>query len=233
LTTLDGAGELDLYFVPGHGDNAQITVIYNHGNYAGLEHYMPRVRFLHEGGYSVLFWDYRGYGKSEPAAAPTAQQWLQDAHQVRNAAEDYAPDPTRIAIYANSVGGIPSVEMALYAPGCALVLEAPFTGISAITRDNAGIDFPATYLTYGDFENTEKIADYAGPLFTMIGTEDNKFSVEEVTLLHDNAGTPAADKELWVLDGVGHGISGGGIPEAGLADYLGRIDVFLGQYCAP
>lgn len=230
LVTEDGEGELDVYFVPAHGDRpeyAQVTVLYNHGNYAGLEHYMPRVRYLHEAGFAVLFWDYRGYGKSEPAAPPGAEQWLADARQVRDYAAGIAPDPDKLVIYANSVGGIPAVEMALHDPGCALVLEAPFTGLESITRDNAGVSLPGSFLSMGDFENIDKIVDYQGPLLTMIGTVDVKFTVEEVTLLHEAAGSPASSKQLWVPEGVGHGIADEGIPEAGLTPYFAELETFF------
>ncbi|MEC7987547.1 MAG: hypothetical protein VX278_20440, partial [Myxococcota bacterium] len=65
--TNDGAGTLDAYFIPSHGENpllANTTLIYSHGNRGGIEHYLPRIRMLHEWGVNILVWDYRGYGKS-------------------------------------------------------------------------------------------------------------------------------------------------------------------------
>ena len=236
LDTDDGEGVLDVWLVPGHGDNAQLTILYNHGNYIGIEHYMPRLRYFHEAGYTVIVWDYRGYGKSEPAGAPTGTQWVEDAHLVRDFADTVAPDPERIAIYANSVGGIPSVEMAVYDPGCALVLEAGFTSIESISAENNAVALPGAFLTEGHFENHEKIKDYEGPLFSMVGTEDNKFSPESITEVYDNAGTPDELKRLWVVEGVGHGISTAGIPETHLSTYLDAMDSFFdeeGAACRP
>lgn len=236
LETTDGLGTLDAWVVPGHGENAELTILYNHGNYIGIEHYMPRVRMLHEAGYTVLVWDYRGYGKSEPAGAPTGTQWIEDSRQIRDWADTVAPDPDRIAIYANSVGGVPAVEMAVYDPGCALVLEAAFTSIELISASNNAVALPGSFLTEGEFENHEKIKAYEGPLFSMIGTLDNKFPVEHEQEVFDNAGTPDELKTLWVLEGVGHGISSGGIPESGLADYTQHLSDFFaeqGAACGP
>ena len=226
LETTDGLGTLDAWVVPGWGDNADTTVLYNHGNYIGLEHYMPRVRMLHEAGYTVLVWDYRGYGKSEPSGAPTGSQWIEDSRQIRDWADTVAPD--RIALYANSVGGVPAIEMAVYDPGCALVLEAAFTSIELISASNNAVALPGSFLTEGEFENHEKIKSYEGPLLSMIGTEDNKFPVEHEQLLFDNAGTPDELKTLWILEGVGHGISTGGVPEAGLPAYFDHLAEYLG-----
>ncbi len=232
VPTEDGQGELDVYFIPAHGEhavNGGITVLYSHGNYAGLEHYMPRVRYLHEAGFNVLFWDYRGYGKSEPASAPGAEAWLSDARLIRDVADDYAPDPDRIILYANSVGGIPTVEQGLYRPGCAMILEAPFTSIEAISASNFAIALPDSYLTEGRFDNLEKIRDYSGALLLMIGDLDVKFTVADITAMYDNAATPADSKRLWVLEGVGHGIADEGIPEAGLTAYFAELDGFIAE----
>ena len=57
IETTDGLGSLDAYFIPAHGENRQYantTIVYNHGNYAGIEHYQPRVHMLHELGFNVL-----------------------------------------------------------------------------------------------------------------------------------------------------------------------------------
>ena len=73
--TEDGVSTLDAYFIPAHGENAALadtTLIYSHGNRGGIEHYLPRIRMLHEWGVNILAWDYRGYGKSsssEPSIA--------------------------------------------------------------------------------------------------------------------------------------------------------------------
>jgi hypothetical protein len=85
LSSDDGEAQLDVYFIPSHGEVAElasVTVLYNHGNYAGIEHYQPRLRFLHEAGYNVMAWDYRGYGKSMPETAPSPEQFVADARTM-------------------------------------------------------------------------------------------------------------------------------------------------------
>lgn len=226
----DGVGFLDAYWLPAHGEhpkNASVTVVYSHGNYVGLEHYLGRVRMLHEAGFNVLAWDYRGYGKSLPDTPPDAETWWSDARAVRDLADDLAPDPGKVLIYGYSLGALPAVEQDLARPGCALFLEAPFTGIGAITRSSAGLALPGGMLTSGAYENTEKIAGVESPLFAMVGDRDNLFPADDVRQLVADAATPAVLKETWVLPGVDHGISDGGVPEAGWAEYASRLDAFL------
>lgn len=228
VATDDGEGTLDLYFIPSHGADAEwatVTVIYNHGNYAGIEHYIPRIRILHELGVNVVVWDYRGYGKSLPDTPAPSEIFLADARQIREHAESYAPDPDRIVVYANSLGAIPSIEMALHQAPCALFLEAPFTSLQQISAANAGVALPEGFLSQARYDNTDKIRDYQAPLLIMHGTRDNKFSVDDVREMFDNAGS--TEKELWLLPGVKHGIANIGVPEAGLTEYFDRMRGFL------
>ena len=230
VITADGEAELDVVMIAAHGDAPDLTnttILYNHGNYAGIEHYQPRIRALHEAGYTVIAWDYRGYGKSLPDSAPSVDQFLADSRQMRDEVEAWVPDTTRIVPYANSLGTIPAVEMALYLPGCALILEAPFINTARTARNNAMLSYKENFLSDGQFDNVAKIADVTAPLFVMIGTEDNKFFPRDAQALFDAAGTPAAAKELWFLDGVKHGIANIGVVEAGYDAYAARIQSFL------
>ena len=232
VPTDDGLGELDTYFIPAHGQNAELsqtTIFYNHGNYAGIEHYVPRLQVLHELGYNVFVWDYRGFGKSKPDAYPTDEQFLADAQQMRAYVNTLAPAPDRIIIYAYSLGGIPAIEAAVTDPGCALFLEAPFTSASEVLAD-AGVHMPESMLSAGRFNNPEKVRGYDGPLFVMIGEDDSLFSPESVREIFDAA--PSDDKEMWVLPNTDHGISTGGVVEASMRDYEQRMRTFL-QDSAP
>ena len=226
IETKDGAGTLDTYFIRAFAGsvNSQTTVLYNHGNYAGIEHYLPRIQLLYQSGFNVLVWDYRGYGKSEPNLAPTPEEFISDARQVREWADTVIPDARKLIIYAYSLGGIPAMEMATHRAPCALIWEAGFTSMSAISRSNSTLSMGETFLSQGYFNNIEKAKSYPGPLFALIGDRDIKFPVEDVQRLVDHAAGP---KTLWVLPGVNHGIANGGVPEAGLEEYLNQISTFL------
>jgi hypothetical protein len=227
LDTTDGEATLDAYWIPAHGEDAEratVTVFYNHGNYAGIEHYRPRLRVLHELGFNVFVWDYRGFGKSEPPGAPTAEQFLADARQMREHAATLAPDPTRIIAYGYSLGAIPAVESALHDAPCAVVLEAPFTSIQGIARSNSTANLPETFLSSGNFDNIRKIAGYDGPLLAMVGSDDTFFPPVDVRRIVDNAPGPT---RYWELPGVRHGVSDRGVVEAGVPAYDAELAAFL------
>ena len=227
VPTDDGEGALDVWMLRAHGDDpvlATTTILYSHGNYASIEHYQPRVRMLHEAGYNVMVWDYRGYGKTTPHEPPTPEQFMADARQVRRWARGMIPDDGRLVIYGYSLGALPAVEMAVDSPGCALILESPFSSFEALGEGNTRLSLGERFFSDGRLSNLSKMPDLDTPLLAMAGTEDRTTPVVKVEELFELAPQP---KELWVLDGVDHGIRDGGIPEAGLAAYTDKLRSFL------
>ena len=231
--TEDGMGTLDAYFIPAHGENAALadtTLIYSHGNRGGIEHYLPRIRMLHEWGVNILAWDYRGYGKSsssdDPTAYPTQDQFLSDSRLAVDVLRPSAPNPDKVFLYANSVGGIPAVEQAIHAQEdiCALFMEAAWTSMRQTTIAISTNNLPGGYLSEGKFENDQKIKAFNGPVFYLHGSLDNRFPIEHVEENYNNAPGP---KELWALEGIYHGIQNGGVPEAGLTQYYEKMTAFL------
>lgn len=227
VPTDDGEGVLDVWFLRAHGDDPRLattTVVYNHGNYAGIEHYQPRIRMLHEAGYNVLVWDYRGYGKTTPHSAPTPDQFMDDALTVRRWLPEVVPDTTRVVIYGYSLGGLPAVEMAVENPGCALVLEAPFVSFAETVDGNTTLSMGERFFSSGRLDNLAKAERLDTPTFVMVGDADRTTGPAAAEALFERLPSP---KALWVLPGVDHGIRDGGVPEAGLDAYLARIDAFL------
>lgn len=230
LPTADGEGTLDAYFIYAHGGDpttSGMTVVYNHGNYIGIEHYLPRLRVLHEAGYNLLVWDYRGYGKSQPDTTPTPEQHLSDARLVLEEAQARAPHPDRVISYGYSVGSLSATEMAVSGEVCALILEAPFTSMFRVARSNSGLSLRERFFSSGDWDNFGRMARYGGPAFGMVGTLDSQFPPEDVTALLQTGEGP---REVWVLEGVDHGIPVG-VVEAGMESYVDRLSGWLEDSC--
>lgn len=221
---LSGGGEADAVFLAGHGALADTTILYSHGNYANLEHYAPRLRMLHEAGYSVFSWDYRGFGKTQPETFATPDEFMDDAMAVRDALDALAPDPDRIVLYGYSLGAIPAVEQALTRPGCALVLETPFPSLSNFAEGSTTLALPDQLLSDGRYDNVYKLREHPGPLLAMAGEVDGLIPPHMVEELADANGGPT---EFWVVPGSEHGISTKGVPEMGLDAYFERLSDFL------
>ncbi|MEC7987549.1 MAG: alpha/beta fold hydrolase [Myxococcota bacterium] len=235
LTTSDGEGELDLYYIPSHGENPKVAntlMVYSHGRFGNVEHYLHRTRFLHEAGYAQLIWDYRGYGKSQPNSVASAEVFVRDAREVLAFSPTVAPDPGRIIIYGQSLGAIAAVEMAIAAQNgdidvqpCAMFLESGVTSTRQGVESITSLSVPGSFVSQGYFEVDQHIAKYEGPLFMMHGTADLYFIIEHVRENYESAPGP---KALWEAEGVEHGIEpNGGIPEDGLGEYFAQMENFL------
>jgi uncharacterized protein len=230
ITSLDGEATLDAYFLAAHDDDPAgptTTIVYNHGNYAGIEHYQPRLRYLHEAGYNVFVWDYRGYGKSLPDTAPTPEQHLADADRAYQKALELAPDPSRMVAYGYSLGAVAATRMAAEQDPCALVLEAPFTSMEQIAQDNSTLTIKEQFLSEGAFDNFARMEQIDTPTLGMSGTADDLFFTDDVKTLVNTGPGP---REMWVLPDIHHGVSDIGIPEAGFDAWRDQIDAFLAEH---
>ena len=226
----DPTVDLDAYFIPSHGENEEIsetTIIFNHGRYAGIDHYLPRVQFFYDLGFNVFVWDYRGYGKSLPESAPDSVDWMKDALAAYDAAQTAAPDPSKIIIYAMSVGGFPAGEMMAKKDSCANFFEASVTSITEKIEDNMSISLPGGFLTSGVLETDVKLKDSNTPVLLMHGTADDRISLRSIESFYEGLPDSIA-KKLVVFEGAGHGLGGiGGVPDSSYGDYRDTMLDFL------
>lgn len=219
----DAAGdELDAYLIRSHGEVPEIadtTIVLNHGRFVGIEHYRPRVRFLHELGYTVFVWDYRGFGKSDARQAPTLPQMMKDARLAYAHASRVAPDPDKMVVYGMSIGGIPAGEMAAEFDACSNIFEASFNSITAKIETNMAISLPGSFLTTGVAENDVKLRTSTTPTLIMHGDRDDRIHIDEAQRLF-NSIPDSTPKDLVIVADAGHGLGfEGGVPEQGLTAY--------------
>ncbi|HEX3171959.1 MAG TPA: alpha/beta fold hydrolase, partial [Burkholderiales bacterium] len=122
LTTADNV-KLHGWWVPSR--NARGTILLMHGNAGNISHRLGYLTMFNRLGYSVLLFDYRGYGKSgghpdeEGTYRDAEAAWLHLA-ATRNVA------PRDIVMVAESLGGGVATWLALKYPPRALVLASTF-----------------------------------------------------------------------------------------------------------
>lgn len=236
--TQDGTYNLNAWYLPSHGENTatkDTLILYNFGRFAGIEHYAPRVRFLHELGYAVFVWEYRGYGHSLPidpneeASSPATPDWMDDALLAFREAQKVAPDIGKIVVYGMSVGAMPGGEMASVFDSeiCANVFEATYNSITAKIETNLSLSLPGSHLTSGLIENDVKLASITTPTLLLHGDQDDRIHLDEVQRLYENL-PDDLPKQLVLIENAGHGLGGeGGVPEQGLEAYGQILQDFL------
>lgn len=132
------------WFMPGAGrapgSPAGPVILHTHGNAGNIESHVEFSRFLTSAGLSVFIFDYRGYGRSDPASHLNRGKLFTDTQ----AALDYLlsrpdVDPRRVGVYGVSVGS--SFALALAAQRPEVRAAAEVSGFST-WRSIAGDHLP-------------------------------------------------------------------------------------------
>lgn len=118
--------ELDGWFLP--AADSRGVILFCHGNAGNISHRFDSLLIFHRLGFSILIFDYRGYGRSQGRAteagtyadAEAAWQYLVQERSV---------DPDRIVLFGRSLGAAVAAQLAtVHQPG-ALILESSFTSV--------------------------------------------------------------------------------------------------------
>ncbi len=193
LLTLTSANEKQIAAVYLANPQADYTILYSHGNAEDLGDVLPVLTQFQNIGFSVLSFDYQGYGISE--GNPTERRAVQDMEAAYfYLTETLKIPPERIIVYGRSVGGGPALELAARYPVGGLVVESSFTSIfRTVTR--------IPIYPVDKFNNIRNIQRVNSPVLVIHGTED-----EVIPFWHGEAlfvAAPEPKQALWV-EGAGH-----------------------------
>ncbi|MGJ8695100.1 MAG: alpha/beta hydrolase [Verrucomicrobiaceae bacterium] len=97
------------WFLPAHGmKKAKGTVVFSHGNAGAVGYHLGFITWAINGGYNVLLYDYRGYGKSEGEVDRKGiVQDVRAAFAYVKTRSDV--DPGRLISFGHSLGGAKSI----------------------------------------------------------------------------------------------------------------------------
>jgi len=176
-----------------HNPTAQYTIIYSHGNaidIGGLT-YVQQQFFKH--GYSIITYDYSGYGLSEGEASE--QQVYNDVQAIY----DYLINHKnlrheQIISYGHSLGAAIATDLAFSRPVAALVLENPFVTAFRVKTVYQLVPFDK-------FASIDKIDKVNTPVFITHSRDDNVIPFWHGEALFEKALNPK--QYLW-FDKTGH-----------------------------
>ncbi|CAL8308939.1 unnamed protein product [Lota lota] len=194
---------------------ARFTVLFSHGNavdlgqmssfYIGLG---TRINC------NIFSYDYSGYGAS--TGKPSEKNLYADIDAAWHALRTrYGISPENIILYGQSIGTVPTVDLASRYECAAVVLHSPLTS-------GMRVAFPETKKTYcfDAFPNIEKVSKITSPVLIIHGTEDEVIDFSHGLALFERC--PKAVEPLWV-EGAGHN-------DIELyTQYLERLRRFIGQ----
>jgi len=168
LTTDDGL-TLHGWYLP--HDEAQGCILFCHGNAGNISDRLNSLKLLHGIGYSVLIFDYRGYGNSQ--GSPTERGTYLDAEAAwRYLTDVYGLAAERIVIFGRSLGGGVAVELAIRHPPGALVIDSSFSSLADVARIHYPL-LPVDWILRHRYDSAKKIAAIGCPKLFFHGSRDS------------------------------------------------------------
>lgn len=198
LATRDGL-RLGAWFVSGRGAPPRPAVLIANGNAGDRSDRAPLAAALARAGYSVLLFDYRGFGGNP--GNPNEEGLLDDARAAADHLQD-RPDVahTRIAYFGESLGSGVVTALAVERPPSALILRSPFTSFAEVGSHHYPW-LPVAQLIRDRYPIDEQISGVRAPLLVIAGGADQIVPLRFSQAVHEKAAEP---KRLVVIDGVGH-----------------------------
>jgi uncharacterized protein len=176
------------------------TMLVCNGNAGHRAYRAPLAEALRDRGFTVLLFDYRGYGDND--GSPTEQGLAADARAARAFLLGRPDLRDRPLIYfGESLGAAVAVELAEAHPPAALVLRSPFTSMLDMGRLHYPI-LPVRWLLRDRYPSRDRIARVRAPLLVIAGDGDHIIPVDNSRQLYESAASP--QKQWVVVSGADH-----------------------------
>ena len=193
-------------------DDSAYTILYSHGNSEDIDDIQSILRDFYDRGFSIISYDYHGYGTSE--GKPTELNTYRDIEATYSFLTDTIHVPSnRIIAVGFSLGNGPTTYLAAKNNLAGVVLQAPFvTAFRVVTH--------IPILPFDRFPNIKNIKSIQKPILIIHGTNDDTIPFWHGKKLFELANKPKY--HLWV-EGAGHF----DITEKGGQKYWDAVDNFV------
>lgn len=198
LFTAEDATEIHGWYLPGEPDKP--LVLFCHGNAGNISHRLDNLMLLHQLGLSTFIFDYRGYGKSQ--GTTSEEGTYSDVRGALRYLKEQGWSAKQMIYFGRSMGAGVALQLALEEPPAALVMESPFTSVSAMGRHHYPIlSLVAGWLIQARYNNLQKIDRLMAPLLIFQGEKDWIVPPKMAEQLYRKAPQP---KQLVILPGANH-----------------------------
>jgi uncharacterized protein len=145
------------------------SAVFCHGNTGNLTVSADIIPHLLDAGLSVLFFDYRGFGRSSGSASLGGV--ISDGITASRFHEQIRPKALPSVLYGFSLGGAVAAQVIRRHPFDALILQSTFTSLPAVTR-HLFPRLPLHLLSGRVFDTVGVIKRLQVPLLVLHGTND-------------------------------------------------------------
>ncbi|MBR8740724.1 alpha/beta hydrolase [Nocardiopsis sp. MG754419] len=197
LTTEDGV-DLGGWFVPPRDEDREAAVLVTNGNAGNRESRAPLARALASEGFSVLLFDYRGYGGNE--GSPSEEGLAADARAAADHLAARGFDADRTLYFGESLGAAVATALAVERPPAGLFLRSPFSSLAELGEVHYPL-LPVRSMLWDRYPVTEQVARVESPTTVVIGDVDAIVPAEQSHAVALARGGPF---EEVVLSGADH-----------------------------
>jgi len=192
------------WYIP--AENAELTVLFCHGNGGNMFHRLDSINIFCNLGLNCFIFDYRGYGSSEgkPGEEGTyldvmaAYKWLTEEKKV---------SPADIIIFGKSLGGSIAAQLASKVEAGALIIESAFTSYVGIGRKFYPY-MPVRWFARFSYKTIDYIRDVLCPVMIIHSRNDEIVSFEFGLELYEAANEPKEFVEIFGGHNDGFLVSG-------------------------
>jgi fermentation-respiration switch protein FrsA (DUF1100 family) len=168
LTAEDGV-RLEAWYVPAPA--ARGAALLAHGNAGNIAHRVDYALLFHRLGYSLLLFEYRGYGRSE--GKPSEEGTYADARAAwRHLVTERGFPPERIVLVGESLGGAVVARLAADERPGALVLASSFVSVPELAAELYPW-LPARRLTRYRYDTLEALERVSCPVLIAHSRQDD------------------------------------------------------------
>lgn len=176
------------------------VLLYLHGARYDVRGSAPRMRRMHELGFSVLGVDYRGFGRSSKGL-PSEQMAAEDARAAWSWLATQHPQARRF-IFGHSLGGAIGVQLAAEVRDEAgLIVEGSFTSIADVVSTFRWGWLPVSPFITQRFDSAARVAEVGSPLLIVHGSDDSLIPSRLGQTLYEKAREP---KRFVLVEGGSH-----------------------------
>lgn len=184
-----GKHRLHLWFFPAIQKSqwSDWAILISHGNGGNISHRLELYQLWLEAGFSVVAYDYRGYGKS--SGIPSEQGTYEDVENVYEWLRKKGFAKKKIIALGESLGAAVATELALRQVLGGLILQSAFTKISDIGKELFPW-LPVETLGSFDYNTLGKLPKIKTPLLILHSRKDRMIPFAHAERNFQSANSP-------------------------------------------
>lgn len=175
-------------------EGARKVILFSHGSGRNISGYLEDVALFHELGFSVLLYDYGGYGLS--SGFPSEARCYADARAMwDHLVQHRGIAPENIILAGSSLGGGVTMGLATQVSPGAIILESTFTSIPDSVAETFPF-IPARWICTTRFSNKDKVGGLLCPVLVIHSRDDKTVPFHHAEALYERITAPSMLVEI-------------------------------------